>query len=602
MTPGRAPFRGVIFMPSTDRGQGTFQSVAEQTISFWNKDSAYLKTQAAEDVSRFAASARTVPAESFQITPDLFETAFSQAAAQFDPVSGGFGKVPKFPSPARIEFLHRHAARKSINSPRGSECVGMITRTLRGMARGALRDHVGGGFFRYALDDAWRRPYFEKMILDQAESIRSYLSGFILTGDAEFAGVVREILRYVDTELSHPEGGFFNAEHCESLVEPGAPEPSEGAYYVWRHDDILRVVGEAGPLFDAVYDLKHAGNAPPGSDLFEQFNGWNLLYEAQNPAEAAARLRLPASQASEWLDRGREALEQARSRRPRPPLDRLLITQMNGAMISALARAGVVLKEPAWLERAVRCAHFVRSRLFDAEHSRLFRCCTDRPARVHACAEDFAFLIQGLLDLYEATGDGQWLVWADQLNVTFERQFFDRENGGFFDAPVQSSDLFTLLKNDDDASGFCSNAIAALNLARLGSMLGAPQNLVAGQKTLRAFGNQLSRHPGILCGLTCAADALEEPLAQIIIIGPPASPEAARAREIIFASPLARRVILHLDPADRRNWLLSRVPRLADLQPLPDGRPCVYLCRKFAPIAGPVPAADLAAHLGRLAP
>ena len=600
MTPGRAPFRGVIYMPSVDQGQGTFQAVAEQTVRFWNKESAYVKSQAADDIARFTASMRTAPPAAFEITPDLFETAFSQVAAQFDPGNGGFGRVPKFPSPARIEFLFRHLARKSITSPRGKDCLDMITGTLRGMSRGALRDHVGGGFFRYALDEAWRRPYFEKMIFDQAEAAKSYLTGYTLSGDEALAAIARETLSYADRELSHPEGGFYNAEHCESLPEPGAAEPADGAYYVWRHGDLVGTVGDAGPLFESVYDLRQAGNAPPGSDSFKQFTGLNLLYEAQSPAEAAARLNIPRDQANEWLIRGRESLERARSLRPRPALDRLVITQMNGAMISALTRASVVLKEPAWLDRALRCARFVRARLYDTGRHQLFRCCADRPARVRACAEDYAFLIQGLLDLYEASGDSQWLLWAEQLSVTFERQFFDREDGGFFDAPIGSTDLFAPFKNDDDAAGFCSNAIAALDLARLSAMLNAPQTLLTARQTLRAFATPLARYPGTLCGMTCAADAIVEPLPQIVIIGPISSPDVARAREAVFAAPKARRVILYLDPADKDRFLLSRIPPLADLKPLPNDRPSVYFCQKFAPTAGPFPASDLAAHLGQL--
>jgi uncharacterized protein YyaL (SSP411 family) len=601
LTPGRAPFRGVIFLPSVEQGQGTFQAVAQQSARFWQKESAYLRTQAQDDVNRFAERLTNQSEGDTAITSDLFDRAFSQIAAQFDPSHGGFGRVPKFPAPSRIDFLARVAARKGRESSQGRDAIAMLTATLRGMSRGGLRDHLGGGFFRYALDEAWQRPYFEKMALDQACLARSYLTGCVVTGNAEFAATARETLAYADRELSHPEGGFFNAEHSESLPEAGAIEPAEGSYYVWHRDALLRGAGDAASVFESLYEPQERGNAPPGSDPFNRFDGWNLLYQVRSPDDAAHRLNVPRARVDESFAMGSARLLAERATRPRPALDRLVITQMNGAMISAFARASAVLREPSYLARARRCSRYTKEHLWDPKSEQLFRCCADRPAKIPAFAEDYAYLIEGLLDLYEASGDVEWLTWSHDLRRLFDAGFFDRQQGGYFDAPRQTKDLLVRMKNDDDASSMCSNAVAGLNLARLAALFSQPGWVAAGRQIFQSFGGHLSSNPGVVSGLLCAADALADPLPQIIIAGPLDSPDVKVAREAVFAAPVTRRVILYADGAEGAKWITTQVAAFDGFKPLPDGRPAVYFCKNFAIDKGPFPAAETEQQLKKLA-
>ncbi|MGI8602543.1 MAG: thioredoxin domain-containing protein [Verrucomicrobiales bacterium] len=615
LTPDRAPFRGVIFLPAVDQGQGTFQAVAQQTARFWQKDSEYLKQQTLRDLDRFAAHIKPPEMMPLRITNDLFETALRQIAAQFDPTSGGFGRVPKFPAPARLEFLRRWIVRNGSSAvgradrpPDGQdhseEVRSMITKTLEGMARGSLRDHLGGGFFRYSLDDSWRRPYFEKLILDQAMAARSYLMGYVVNPNEAWAGIARETLGYAERELSHPAGGFYNGEHCESVREAKATSPEEGAFYLWRREELLKTVGDAAPVFELAYEPTGNGNAPPGSDPFKKLSGWNLLAETNSPGEISRRLNQPVEEIERSLANGRRALFEARASRPRPPLDRLVITQANGAMISALAQASAILSEPAYLKRAKVCARFVKTNLWDANKHQLFRCWLDRPATIPACSEDFAFLIEGLLDLYEASAEPEWLEFAAELQTSFDQGFLDSKDGGYFDAQTSAADLAIRLKNDDDASAVSSNALAALNLTRLAAILGRPEFLNTAKGILAAFPSHLSRNPGVVAGLTCAADSLRQPLLQVVIVGSATAPDVKTAREAVFRAPFARRVIVYLTETRREESTpaTGQVPGSESLKPLPDGRPAVYFCRSLAVQSGPFPAAETAVHLRDLAP
>lgn len=597
LNPRLAPFRGVVYLPAVDTGRGTFERVAEQTRHFWEKESAYIREQATRDVEEFNRQLAAQTPGEVTINDEFFDRVFAQVAAQYDPANGGFGRVPKFPSPARLAFLWRQMGRKPESS-QAAESRDMIVKTLRAMGRGGLRDHLGGGFFRYALDEAWRRPYFEKMALDQAEAIRSFLSGYLLTGDEEFASIVRQTIGYLERELQHGAGAFYNAEHCDSLPAGEAQSPQEGAYYLWTRDDALKVAGdEAAPLVEAVYSLKERGNAPPGSDRRGQFEGLNLFFQATEPSAAARQLGIDEARAAQRLDAALESLRRERSRRPRPPLDPLIIAQMNGGLISGLARASVILDEPRWLEMAVRAAEFVERELWDAREGRLYRCWAGRPASVAACAEDYAYLVSGLLDLHEASGGARWLALAVSVQAAMDQRLLDRERGGYYDAEPDTPDLVVRLKNEDDASGFSSNAMAAMNLARLAAQVGDPQARERGSRIFPNFGAMLQRSPGVLSGLACGASDLSAPLLQVVVQAPPGSPGWREAVRAAFLLPRADRVIIHDTPEVRA--LLSEG---AALPPAPAAGPPLQLCREFRPLGGAVSAADLPSTVEKLSP
>jgi len=593
MSPDRWPVRVATSLVTRDEGQGSFPLEARHTLELWSAESAHLRAQARIEMEAWART--TGPALAGPITLDnaLLDSAQGQIQGQFDPVHGGFGRVPKFPSPGRLALMGRRAGREDPASDRCSTIRTIIEVTLEGMARGGLRDHLGGGFFRYALDEAWRRPYFEKMALDQALMVDSYLLGCQLTGRADFAAVARETLEYTVRELGHPEGGFYTAEHCESLPAENAATPREGAYYIWSRDDFRHHAGPAADLMELVFDIRARGNLPPGGDPFSALGGTNVLSRARPVPEAARRLGQPVNQMEEVFALGRESLQAARRQRPRPALDRLLIAQVNAAMVSALCRAGLQLGEPIRVEQAARCADFIQTSLWDALTATLYRCRLDRAPRHLAVAEDYAFLVRALLDLHETTGEFRWMRWAEEVQTAFDRHHADLVGGGYVDGRHGTPDLPVALKTIDDASTFSPNAVAGLNLMRWSVLLQDPARSAAARRLLGAFAAPMRASPGSVAGLLQVADAVVHPPLRLILTGPPSDPAVAAARARLAAAPPGRWQVLCMGDEAAREWLETRKALPAAVNAHPLKMPAFFITNGPEVRLGPLPLAQL---------
>lgn len=557
-----------------------------------------MEEQAPLDFQRAMSGARLRPNPDYAPSRAQLQECFSLIAAQFDPVNGGFARVPKFPSPARLTFLSTWSTAAGPGSSQSREAVEMVEATLRAMARGGMRDFLGGGFFRYSLDDSWQRPYFEKLLLDQAELARCYLNGAKLTGRAEFATIAAETLAYADRELSSPEGGFYNGEHCDSPRTPGG-EPAEGAFYVWQRDELRAAAGDAADLLDALFGLKERGNVPPGSDPFRTLDGWNVLHTARPLGDVAADLKLPTATAASLLDKGIESLRRHRWQRVRPPLDRLIVTQSNAVTISALARAGVALGEPAYLARAVRAAGFLRQHLWNGGKGVLYRCGTERAPSIVGCAEDYASTVEAALDLHELTGVHAWLEWAMDVQRALDANFWDEKDGGYFDSAHTVTDVPFRFKNDDDASSFASNAVAGVNLVRFASLLGSEAHAEKARRLLGAFAPHLERVPGNVAGLALVADSLVSRPLQVIVTGPADGEGATFVRTRLAKRPGARRfVCLTLDGPASTAWFAGQNAAVSQLPPPPPaGENAIYVASGFRVLDGPFAPAELDAVL-----
>ena len=348
------------------------------------------------------------------------------AARSFDERRGGFGDAPKFPRPSELLFLLREHARTGAERPRT-----MVLGTLRAMALGGMRDHVGGGFHRYSVDGDWRVPHFEKMLYDQAQLVLALLEAWQVSHDPFFAQVAEDTLRYVQRDLTSPEGGFYSAEDADSVPPDQAGQPgahaTEGAFYIWSRDEIVRVLGPDAPVWERRFGVQAGGNAP--FDPQGEFGAHNLFYTARTIADVARESGLEPAAVGAALARGRQRLFAAREARPRPLRDDKVLTAWNGLMIAACARAARVLDVPGalgpgetptgarHLDAARRCATFVRSTLWDESTGRLHRRHAAGSAGIDAFAEDYAYLAWGLLELFQADGDPAWLVWARTLHA-----------------------------------------------------------------------------------------------------------------------------------------------------------------------------------------
>ncbi|HSV63815.1 MAG TPA: thioredoxin domain-containing protein, partial [Chthoniobacterales bacterium] len=400
LTPELKPFVGGTYFPPEDRwGQPGFTKVLERIAAAWKKDREKISEQGTKIVAALAeaAVAGTVEPGS-RLNAKTLDAAYQQIARSYDAHEGGFGVAPKFPRPVTLNFLTRVYARNP-QSESGKHALEMNLFTLRKMAAGGMHDHLGGGFHRYSVDAYWHVPHFEKMLYDQAQLAVAYLEAFQITREPIFESVARDILDYVRRDMTAKDGGFFSAEDADSVVPDNPTKKAEGAFYVWDKKEVDSALGPVAEIFDFHYAVKAEGNVPAGGDPHGEFTGKNILIELGSTAATAKHFGKQENEVREILARARETLFALRAKRPRPHLDDKIITAWNGLMISAFARAAQVLGDAGYLEAATRAASFLRAELYDASRKILFRNFREGRSAIEGFADDYAFLIQALLDL-----------------------------------------------------------------------------------------------------------------------------------------------------------------------------------------------------------
>jgi uncharacterized protein len=425
--------------------------------------------------------------------PDL-RAAYEQLSAAFDGVHGGFGTAPKFPQPSALLFLLRYASRTGEARPRE-----MAARSLEAMARGGIRDHVGGGFHRYATDAAWRVPHFEKMLSDQSLLAIAYLELFQLTGDEDHARIARETLEYALRDLASPEGMFCAAE--------GADSPAgEGAFSLWR----VREIRSSLPSEDAELVLRAYGIAEEGNfegEPGEGQEGANVLALAAPLDALAAELGVAPAALRERLDRCLRRLFEMREQRARPRRDEKILTDWNGLMLAALSKGARILAEPRYASAAARAADALLERLRDERGRLLHRFCSGEAA-IPGFADDYAFLIWGLLELAEAGSDARYLAAARALNAEFIAHFWDASEGAFFLTADDGEKLPARIKEFYDGALPSANAVAMPNLVRLAEITGDRSLVEKAEAIARCAAASVRMAPSGHCQLLCGVDVI----------------------------------------------------------------------------------------------
>lgn len=516
LTPEGKPFYGGTYFPPERRyGRPSFRDVLHAIAHAWRHDRervSSVASQALEHLRRWAGEGARAGA----FAPlEAADSAFQIFRRTFDRQHGGFGDAPKFPRPAVLQFLLRFWERTGREEARE-----MALATLRAMARGGIRDHLGGGFHRYSVDEAWRVPHFEKMLYDQAQLAACYLEGFQVSGEALFADVAVETLKYVLEQMRDPEGGFYSAEDADSAPDPARPhETEEGAFYLWTAAEIREALGE--PL--AGWFCAHYGVDSEGQ--------W-VLCEAQTLDETAALAGLKAETMASALADARRRLLARRNSRPRPGRDEKILTAWNGLMISALARAARVLGADEYLDAAAACARFIERRLCGPRG--LWRRYCRGDAGVPAFLEDYAFLVQGLLDLYEAVLDEKYLSWAVRLAEEQSSLFEDPVLGGFFSAREDPA-LPLRIKDDYDGAEPSANSVSAWNALRLAALTGRDAFGEQARRTITAFGRQLVSQPDSMPLMLAAALYQQAGLRQVVLHGDAQDLGVRRLRRVVDA-------------------------------------------------------------------
>jgi hypothetical protein len=489
--------------------------------------------------------------------------AYTRLRAEFDPLHGGFGSAPKFPRSLELELLLRYHRRTG-----DAQALAMAERTLDALAAGGIRDHVGGGFHRYATDAAWRTPHFEKMLYDNALLALAYLDAHQVTGRPDFAQVAREILAYLTRDMQAPDGGFYAASDADS-------EGVEGRYFTWTREEIDRAAGgeRQARLLRAYYGVGEA--ASPET---------RRVLSVNRPLSAvAAQLGTPEAEAAAALEDGRARLLRARRERAPPHTDRKILAAWNGLAISAFSQAALVLREPAHAAAATRAARCLRERMSSpslaGRGARLRRALFDGRADGDGFLDDYSFVIAGTLDLFEAARDPAWLRYALALQAELDARFWDAEAGGYFFTADDQERLLARQKPAADGAEPSGNSVALVNLLRLYELTGEEHFRERAERAFRAFAAPIERDPAGAPRLLAALDFHSDLVKEIVIVTPRPEVEpdallAALARRFV-----PNRVLAVVSEGEAQRELAPLVPLVVG-KVARDGRPTAYVCER----------------------
>jgi len=563
LTPDRQPiFAGTYFPKDSRFGITGFKDLILRIAGAWKTNTRDL-VGSAERIAAALSRAGDAPPGG-PLGPEILDEAFHQLSSEYDHVHGGFGGSPKFPLAHRLFFLLRYADRTG-----NRRALEMVDETLLAMRRGGIFDQLGFGFHRYATDSGWRIPHFEKMLYDQALLTMAYTEAYQVTGREEFRRTVIETTSYVLRELASPEGGFFTSEDADS-------EGEEGRFYLWDAGEIRSSLTPA----EAEFAVRFFGLRPEGD-----------LAAAADPNPASHVLRLgpsPAALAEELGISSREFLKRAaavrahlravRARRPRPFKDTKILTDWNGLMIAALTKAARALDRDELAASAEKAVAFIRRRL--NTDGILRHRYAEGEAAVAAFLDDYAFLIWGLIEVYETGYDPDRLAWALRLTEDLMDHFWDEAGGGFFLTRRESRDLPLRRKEVYDGALPSGNSVMVGNLLRLGRLTGRPELEKAAGKIVDAAADRIARTPGAHTQFLCGLDFAFGPSREIAVVGAPGDSSTRRLLEPLRKRFLPRETVI-LRPADEESPAILELAPYVRAMTAVNGRPTAYVCSNF---------------------
>lgn len=553
LTPEGQPFFGGTYFPPAPRyGMPGFSQVLQSVAMAWRDRREEVHRSASQIIDHLKATSQISKITgSRTFSSDLLGMALQQLADRFDSKWGGFSPAPKFPQPMVIEFLLRESIR--TGNPLALE---MAEFTLEKMARGGIYDHLGGGFARYSTDERWLVPHFEKMLYDNAQLARLYLHAWQITKKPLYRKVVEETLDYIQREMTHPGGGFFSSQDADS-------EGEEGKFYAWSRMEINQVLGEDAQLFSEVYGVTEAGN----------WEGKNILCLEKSPEEIAKILGIELNELSVRIKSARQTLFNTRNRRVHPGLDDKVTVSWNGLAMAAFAEAGSILERQDYLETATHNAEFLYQTM-RTETGRLLRTWkSGTSAKNSGFLEDYAFLADGLLALYQAGFETQWLEWAQYLAEQILIYFQDKENEGFYDTADDHEQLIQRPKDIEDNAIPSGNSRAVQVLIKLGMFTGEDKYFQIAERAFHPIAGLLDRYPFGFGDWLGAASLYFSRGAEVALIG-----------DINEITPFLRVIHDSFQPflilAAGQDLDSKRIPLLQDRQKI-NGLPTAYICRQF---------------------
>lgn len=575
-----APFFGGTYFPPEDRhGLPSFRRVL-QSIADAYRDRRTELLRSSDELLRHLREAASTRLPHASITYATLDSAFAALQSQFEPRYGGFGRAPKFPQPMTLEFLLRYAQRTA-----NQHGMAMLERTLRAMAEGGMYDQLGGGFHRYSVDEQWLTPHFEKMLYDNAQLARVYLEAYQSTAEPFYRRIAEETLDYLVREMRHPDGGFFSAQDADSLLAHDADHKEEGVFFVWTPAELREALGADAALFAQVFDVTERGN----------FEGKNILHVARRPADVARVTGVPSERVDALVAESKQRLFQARARRPHPDLDDKTLTAWNGMALRAFAHAARALGRDDYRQVARQNAAFLLREL--RRDGVLLRSWKDgRAGAAMAFLEDYAQLADGLLALYEATFEAQWLLEARDLADTMLTRFWDDAITGFYDTAADHEALIVRPRDTSDNATPAGNSVAADVLLRLAIIFDNETYRERAMAVLNSMAPLFERYPtGFGRYLAAAELALSTPK-EIALVGDPEAADTHALLDVIFRPFLPNKVVLLRQPAEDAPAAPS--PLLEGRAQI-DGKATAYVCEHYACQLPVVDAEALRAQLGK---
>ena len=575
LTPDLKPFYGATYIPPKAKyGRAGFEDVITQIHEVWTNK----KQEVIDSGDKIITRLQNLVDTKFNsegekdLNTEILDNAFTAITKIYDDEYGGFGQGNKFPRPVVFNFLldyYYHTKEFSA--------IDMVTFTLKKMYEGGMYDHLSGGFHRYSVDNIWRVPHFEKMLYDQAQLISTYVNAYLTTKNKFYLFVAEDTAQYCLENLNNPDGGFYSAEDAESVIDINVPDvKAEGAYNLWSKVEIEKILGEEDSVvFNFFYGIEPMGNTL--NDPHEVFGKKNVLFIANDIFETAKKFEKTPEEVAEIIDDSRTKLLNERNKRPKPHLDDKILTSWNGLMISALAKIYQVTQKKEYLENAEKTVEFILNNLYNNKNKNkiLLHRYRDGEARFDGTLEDYAYLISGLLDLYESCFNVRYLELAIELNGITSDKFYDNESAGFFDVAKGENDILLKTKDTYDGAEPSGNSIQIMNLLRLGYMTDDKELTEKGENSLKLFSNDLNRLPFSSPQMLCALSFYLHSPKEIILSGNSESEKLKVLKNLIYETYIPNKILLYASDE------LKSVSKFIDNIVKDGNKDEVYVCENY---------------------
>ena len=566
MTPDKKPFSARTYIPRESRhGREGMLDLIPRIKEEWDTQHADILKSADQITASLNQLSQGSTGD--ELDKSTLKTAYEQLSSRFSEQYGGFGNAPKFPSPQNLLFLLRY-----WQSTNDEKALRMVVKTLQSMQEGGIYDHIGFGFHRYSTDSHWLVPHFEKMLYDQAMLAMAYIEAYQATGKKELRETAKKIFTYVLRDMTDPKGGFYSAEDADS-------EGVEGKFYVWTEDEIRKVLkGEEADLIINVYNIDKTGNFR--DEASGENTGANILHLEKTLTEVAFKNKTSVDELKERVEAARQKLFTARNKRIHPHKDDKILTDWNGLMIAALAKGAQVCNEPEYADAARRAADFILTDMRRPD-GRILHRYRDGHAAILANVDDYAFLIWGLLELYETIFDVHYLQTALDLNNEMIKYFWDEQNGGFYFTADDAEELIVRQKDIYDGAIPSGNSVAVLNLFRLARITANSDLEDKANKIMLAFSKDVKSVPSGYTQMMVGLDFGIGPSYEIVIVG---NPEAKDTKEMLNSLRkhfVPNKVVL-LRPSDQEEPDIIRLAKFTEYQSSFDGKATAYVCLDYA--------------------